>query len=123
MAEEDVESGCARRDGSGEWETGPENGRGPLLLQEMADKALEENLSVVIECILVNIRAKHLPSLKTLFDLAARVRLYGRVPEEEYRSLAEVLWKAYLSELEAGAEIRDQGSEIRFLGSGDGELG
>jgi hypothetical protein len=96
-----VKNGCAlmsaQRKRSSERGPDPEIGwvDAPLLLQRLAEKSLEENLTDVINCILVNIRAGHLPSVKLLVDLVAtQVKSGVEVSAEAYESLAEVLWAA-----------------------------
>ena len=97
MAEE--EEGSRRSDGRAQRGSDPENGStGAVLLQETAEKALEDYLGQIVNCILDNIRDKHLPSAKLLFELAARLRVEKEVPEAEYLSFAEGLWKAFLEE-------------------------
>jgi hypothetical protein len=73
----------------------PEDGRtgAVALLQKKADEAVEKNLSRIVDCIVDNIIEKHLPSVKLLFEVAARYRVEGAVPKEDFRSFAEVLWK------------------------------
>jgi hypothetical protein len=96
MAEEEEASGSGwSGEGVGQ-RSNPENGLtgAAVALQEKAAKVLEENLGKVVDCILDNILAKHLPSAKLLMELAGRVKGPNGVPEEEYMSLAAVLWKA-----------------------------
>jgi hypothetical protein len=96
MAEEEH----AQSDGSGGQGLDPENGPtgAVVLLQKKAEKTVEEHLTTIVDCILDNIRAKHLPSAKLLIDLAARLETGKDVAEEEYVSLAEVLWTAFQEE-------------------------
>jgi hypothetical protein len=76
----------------------PENGRtgAAKRLQRAAEKALGETVPQIVTCLVTNIGANHLPSAKMLIDLAeGRRRDEDRdeIPAEEYRSLAELLWK------------------------------
>jgi hypothetical protein len=108
MAEEEDDSGNMQRGvRAGRW-TGQERDRGTVhKLQVKANKVLEDNMLSAVDCLLVNIRdLKHLPSLKLILELAARVRAEEELPEEEYRSLAEMLWKSYQEqEGEAGQGV------------------
>jgi len=62
--------------------------------QEAAETALEKYLREIIECILDNVKVGHLPSATLLFNLATRLSRNEEVPEEEYLSFAEELWKS-----------------------------
>jgi hypothetical protein len=105
MAEEEEDSGSGRDDEAAEEGLDPEIGStdGAALLQKIAVKTLHKHLTEIVECILVNIKAKHLPSAKLLFDLARRLKAEEKIPEEEYLSLAEVLW-AFRDDLEDEAQ-------------------
>lgn len=94
----------------------PKNGPAgaAVLLQETAEETLEDYLLEIAACVLDNIRAKHLPTVKLLFDLAARLRARDNVPREEYESLAEVLWKdVQRITVEESAVERPEGQGIR----------
>jgi hypothetical protein len=109
MADKDVKDGCARSsegDGSGERRPNPEKGWGPVQLQRKAEKTVAEYFADIFDCIVVNIKAKHLPSAKFLVDLAARLEKGLYVPEQEYMSLAAVLLADFRFEGEQG--IGDQ---------------
>jgi len=103
MAEEEDGSGSGRSDKAAEQGLDPEMGpsrapkkalrNGTALLLEMADEAVVEQLQEIVDCVVVNIKAGHLPSAKLLLELVARLKLEEDIPEEDYRSLAEVLWK------------------------------
>jgi hypothetical protein len=109
MADKDVEDGCTRSDkggGSGKRRHNPEKGCGPVQLQRKAEKTVAEYFADIFDCIVVNIKAKHLPSAKLLMDLAARLQAGSYVPEQEYMSLAAVLLADFRIEGEQG--IGDQ---------------
>jgi len=95
MAKEEEDSGSMRGNEAAEERSDPEKGStgGATLLRDMAVKTLQEHLTEIVECIAVNIKAKHLPSANLLFYLATRLKAEEEIPEEEYRSLAEVLWE------------------------------
>lgn len=63
------------------------------MLCEMADWEIRNNLREIMTCIMENIRKMHLPSVKLLLELAARMKRRRAVPVEVYESLATVLWK------------------------------
>jgi type III secretion system FlhB-like substrate exporter len=125
MADKDVKNGCTRSDergGSGKRRHNPEKGCGPVQLQRKAEKTVAEYFAEIFECIMANIKAKHLPSAKLLIDLAARLEAGSYVPEQEYMSLAAVLLADFRLE-EQGAGNRDQGSGAPVELEGDaGEL-
>lgn len=96
MAEEEEEdSGSTRGNEAAEKGLNPEKGStgGAILLRDMAVKTLQEHLTEIVECVVVNIKAKHMPSANLLFYLATRLKAEEVIPEEEYQSLAEVLWE------------------------------
>ena len=74
-------------------ENGPARGVGGAVarLQETAEKALEANLMEIVTCLVDNVKIKHLPSVKLLFELAARVKVGGDVPVEEMVSISDFL--------------------------------
>jgi len=111
MAEEEEQSKVVRSGRIAGQRLDPEKGPtgAAVRLQEMAEKALEENLLEVVECILDNIRVKHLPSAKLLMELARRLDSRKVVLEVEYQSLAEVLW----------LEVQELGTGNWGLGTGD----
>ena len=96
MAEVEVDEVEADSDGYDGQRLGEESGWGGAAdaLRDKADKAMEEHLLDVAKCILDNVRDMHLPSVNLLFEIAARVKTTNDVPEEQYLSLAQVLWKA-----------------------------
>ncbi|WP_263355818.1 hypothetical protein [Acidicapsa ligni] len=72
------------------------------LLRKKAEEALVENFVQIVKCIVRNIEANHLPSVKLLCDLAERVEDKQNIPMEDYQSLAEVLWKGLKEQDEVG---------------------
>ena len=98
MAGEDVEESEIEQSDEGaavNSDSEKNQGEAADLLQEIAEKALVEQLEKIVACIVVNIELKHLPSAKLLFDLAARLKAAKEIPESEYMSLADLLWKAH----------------------------
>ena len=75
---------------------GPENGLVDVIdeLLKIAEKALADNLVDVVKNVAVNVKDKlHVPSVKLLVDLIARLKAMKRLPQEEHESFAAVLWK------------------------------
>lgn len=103
MAEEDETSEKLEGDRDAEARVDPENGgfgKAATKLQDKAGELLEEHLLEIVDCILANVRKKHLPSVTMLLDLSNRVRANEDVPEETYQSLADVLWAAKQQEVQ-----------------------
>jgi len=103
MAEE--EETCKKLAGNRDAEARVEQENGRFVgaaakLQEKAERALEDHLFEIVDCILVNVRSQHLPSVTMLMELAKRVKANENVPEEMYQSLADVLWAAKQQELQ-----------------------
>jgi hypothetical protein len=70
---------------------------GRKLLQSVAEVAVGENAKDIVGCLLTNIKGNQVQAVKTLIELAVGPRRgdedEDEIPAEEYRSLAEVLWK------------------------------
>lgn len=71
---------------------------------EMADRTLKEHFTKVLDTIVVNVEAKHLPSAKFLVDLAVWAQKYPGVKQERFVSLAQTLWE----DLQKTTEIEGQ---------------
>jgi hypothetical protein len=76
----------------------PENGRtrAKKRLRKEAETALGNHATEIVQCLLRNIGKDHVPSAKMLIDLADLEDGPGDedgAAQDEYRSLAEVLWK------------------------------
>jgi hypothetical protein len=94
MAEEEE----ARGDGSsGQW-LDPENGpaEAVVLLYETTKSVFSKYLVDIFQCVVDNIRAKHLPSAGFLIDLMKllKIEFENHAPEQKFPSLADVLLKA-----------------------------
>ena len=89
--------GTTEGDGDDGQQLNPEKGLvgASALLRETAKTALRENFLSIVECIVTNIRNKHLPSVKLLFELAGYLEAGVEVPAEAYESFAAVLWKEF----------------------------
>lgn len=74
------------------------------LLQEASEKTLGESLKDVADCILENVRGRHIPWAGLFLALAAKAETAKEIPQEEYESLAEVLWKMHREMAEAETE-------------------
>jgi hypothetical protein len=99
----------ARSDGSCGQQPDPENGpvETVVLLCETTKSVFRKHLADIFQCIVDNIRAKHLPSAKLLIDLMKllKVEFENDAPEQEFPSLAEMLSKAWQEqELESGTK-------------------
>ena len=114
MNEEEEDSGSGRSDEAAEKEgldpeIGPTQGpvTGTVLLRDVAVEALCEHLKEVAGCIIAGVETGHLPDGNLLFDMATRWKLQEDVPEGDYLSLAEVLWKEFeeLRMATVGAEV------------------
>jgi len=97
--EDESESGqsSSRRDlGVGEV-LDPENGLTNVvaMLHNEAARVLAKNLTLVVDCILDNVKKGNLSSAKLLMELAGQAQSEKGVSEVEYRSFAEELWKEY----------------------------
>ena len=89
-----------------------------VLLQREAAKALAKYLKEVVDCIITNIKAKHLPSAKLLFELAGEFGK-GAVPLEKVESFARTLIRLCGQELN-GQELNgdENGSELALCDGG-----
>jgi type III secretion system FlhB-like substrate exporter len=74
-----------------------ESGQGGAVepLQKTADKPVEEHLKDIADCIMENIRGIHVPCASLLVAFAVKINATNEIPQEEYESLAEVLWKMH----------------------------
>ena len=95
MAEEEE----ARSDRSSGQRLDPENdlAEAVVLLREMTENAFKKHVADILQCIVDNICAKHLPSAKLLIDLMKllKVEIANDAPEKEFPSLAEMLLKVW----------------------------
>ena len=106
MAEEEDDNGSEKDCGEDDWSglrsdggPDPENGqvKGRLLLKRAATNALEKYVDDVIKNIVGNIKAGHLPSVKTLMDMADYLESKNPTPAD-FESFARLLMKEFLSE-------------------------
>jgi hypothetical protein len=120
MADGQEVSGSARSDGTDAGRRlNPENGSGSVvvLLQEKADKALGDHLLEVVECLVSNVKEKHLPSLKLLFDIAERIGLGQELSEAAVKSFTDSLRDS----LQTMKEEHELGTGVRVQRTGTGE--
>jgi hypothetical protein len=123
MAKEQDDSGSERSDepaGEGlDPEIGPSASpvqmkdriSGAVLLRDLDVEAVHEQLMEVSNGILVNQKPGPLASTKLIFGLATRLKSDEEVSEEEYRSLAEVLWKDFEERETLEANVGEAGIE------------
>jgi len=101
-------------------EKGPKDTWGKWQLQ--AEELLGEGLKDIVVCIMENVKLKHLPSLTLLMQIADRTTRREPIPERDYVSLAEVLWKEFNELRDKGLGLEGEMVEILDAGSGGGEL-
>jgi hypothetical protein len=95
MAEgEEDSSGKGSEDGSIEWKPGPKKGQAQLLFRNAARKTVKLYVDAVIECLMDNMQAKHLLSLKMLIDMAALFE-DDEVSPEAFESFSSLLKKVF----------------------------
>ena len=106
MAEEEDDKGSEKGCGEDDWSSlrsdggpDPENGqvKGRLLLKKAATNALEKYVDDVIKNIVGNIQTGHLPSVKTLMDMADYLESKNPTPAD-FESFARLLMKEFLKE-------------------------
>jgi hypothetical protein len=76
---------------------------GAAVVQKMALGTVEEEMRGILDCVVVNIKAGHLPSAKFIFELASKMKRSEEVDEAEMQSFAELLIKSLEAETMPGA--------------------
>ena len=108
MAEEEDDRGSKKDGAEDDWGSlrsdggpDPENGqvKGRLLLKKAAATALDKYVDDVIKNIVGNIKGGHLPSVKTLMDMADYLESKNPTPAD-FESFARLLMREFLGEQE-----------------------
>ncbi len=115
MTDADEDEGDVRSDGIVRVRLNPGRGCGEERLQEAPETALQNYLREVVECVIDNVKVKHLPSAALLFNLAMRLSRNEAVPEEAYLSFAAELWKS-AKEMGLDAELEIANPEGQATG-------
>jgi hypothetical protein len=128
MAEEEDDSGSEKDYVEDDWSgvrsdggPDPKNGRvkGRLLLKKAATTALDKYVDDVIKNIVGNIKGGHLPSVKTLMDMADYLESKNPTPAD-FESFARLLMKEFLKEQGKRKEMKKvEAQEVRMTIPGE----